>query len=151
MVSFLILVLLIHESCQQCPGLYPHPTDCDKFYQCDSSRSYLFNCPEGTLFDKTLGLCNHKYLVSCSSSISSIVPSPTSTTISVTYPWRPQTTARPSTSVTIPSWISSTSTASSSTEQTDSNGVFDGFDINQDRGYRYTFIRVFTTLLLKNN
>ena len=115
----LLITFLAHVTSQQCPGMYPHPSDCDKFYQCDSSRSYLFNCPEGTLFDKTLGLCNHKYLVTCSSSISSIPPSPPTTTISVTYPWRPQTTVRPSTSVTRPSWISSTSTMSTSTKQTD--------------------------------
>ena len=126
-LMLLFITFLARVTSQQCPGMYPHPSDCDKFYQCDSSRSYLFNCPEGTLFDKTLGLCNHKYLVTCSSSISSIPPSPTTTTISVTYPWRPQTTVRPSTSVTRPSWISSTSTVSTNT---DMDGAFNGLDIS---------------------
>jgi len=59
-----------------CPGLYPHPETCHQFYQCDLYQSYLFTCPQGTLFDSTLGLCNHEYLVSCSVSSSSSTSRP---------------------------------------------------------------------------
>merc|ERR1711936_1166351 len=61
----LTLLTLLPPSQQACPGLYPHPSQCDKFYQCDSHSSYLFNCPQGTLFDVNIGVCNHKYLVKC--------------------------------------------------------------------------------------
>merc|ERR1711936_1348074 len=61
----LTLLTLLPPSQQSCPGLYPHPSQCDKFYQCDSHSSYLFNCPQGTLFDVNIGVCNHKYLVKC--------------------------------------------------------------------------------------
>jgi len=59
-----------------CPGLYPHPENCHQFYQCDLYQNYLFTCPQGTLFDSTLGLCNHEYLVSCSVSSSSSTSRP---------------------------------------------------------------------------
>merc|ERR1711936_104619 len=61
----LTLLTLLPPSQQACPGLYPHPSQCDKFYQCDLHSSYLFNCPQGTLFDVNIGVCNHKYLVKC--------------------------------------------------------------------------------------
>merc|ERR1711899_38682 len=61
----LTLLTLLPPSQQACPGLYPHPSQCDMFYQCDSHSSYLFHCPQGTLFDVNIGVCNHKYLVKC--------------------------------------------------------------------------------------
>jgi hypothetical protein len=48
-------------------GYYPHPTDCKKFYRCvdwdgDMGKRfsvYYFDCPEGTIFDPSLSVCNH--------------------------------------------------------------------------------------------
>lgn len=48
-------------------GYYPNPDDCKKFYRCvdwDGDKGerfsvYHFNCPEGTIFDPSLNVCNH--------------------------------------------------------------------------------------------
>ena len=73
-VSLLSVSLSVAAVPPSCPGLYPHPSDCSQFYQCDTFQSYLFHCPEGTLFDGELGLCNHAYLVTCQASSGSSVP-----------------------------------------------------------------------------
>lgn len=51
------------------PGFFVHPYDCTKFYRCvDYSRKqdyrrpltrHDFSCPEGTVFDESLSVCNH--------------------------------------------------------------------------------------------
>merc|ERR1711910_289445 len=112
----LTLLTLLPPSQQSCPGLYPHPSQCDKFYQCDSHSSYLFNCPQGTLFDVNIGVRNHKYLVKCQHESQTATrpttskPRPT-TTLSQPSPPPPTTSTsqkpKPSTS--------STTTTSSST------------------------------------
>merc|ERR1712107_930411 len=91
-------MLVTLSQAHQCPGLYPHPSDCSLFYQCDSYRSYEFSCPAGTLFDSDLGLCNHEYLVTCHPSQTSTT---TTTSSSVIYP-QPSTTSTLSTSVSYP-------------------------------------------------
>ena len=84
-VSLLSVSLSVASVPPSCPGLYPHPSDCSQFYQCDTVQSYLFHCPEGTLFDGELGLCNHAYLVTCQASSASSASSVTaSVTASVT-------------------------------------------------------------------
>merc|ERR1712223_566867 len=111
----LTLLTLLPPSQQACPGLYPHPSQCDKFYQCDSHSSYLFNCPQGTLFDVNIGVCNHKYLVKCQHE------SQTAT--------RP-TTSKPSPTTTSSSTITEFTTSkeiissSSETLLTDDNNIF---------------------------
>merc|ERR1711988_1602569 len=109
----LTLLTLLPPSQQACPGLYPHPSQCDKFYQCDSHSSYLFNCPQGTLFDVNIGVCNHKYLVKCQhESQTATRPTTSKPRPTTTQPSPPPTTStsqkpKPSTS--------STTTTSSST------------------------------------
>jgi len=45
-------------------GYYPDPADCSKFYRCTdiwmvgSYQQYTFMCPEGTVFDDSLDVCN---------------------------------------------------------------------------------------------
>ncbi|XP_075740756.1 uncharacterized protein LOC142787020 [Rhipicephalus microplus] len=38
--------------------LLPHDSDCTKFYQCSHSRSFLQDCPQGTIFDIQRQICN---------------------------------------------------------------------------------------------
>ncbi|XP_075723954.1 uncharacterized protein LOC142766027 [Rhipicephalus microplus] len=38
--------------------LLPHDSDCTKYYQCSHSRSFLQDCPQGTIFDIQRQICN---------------------------------------------------------------------------------------------
>ena len=42
-----------------------HPEDCSKFFICHAHRAFPIDCPEGTLYDKNLKICNHAYAVDC--------------------------------------------------------------------------------------
>merc|ERR1711910_49535 len=126
----LTLLTLLPPSQQSCPGLYPHPSQCDKFYQCDSHSSYLFNCPQGTLFDINIGVCNHKYLVKCQHESQTATrpttskPRPTTTLSQPSPPLLTQPPPPPPTTST-----SSTTTTSSSTitEFTTSKEIISSF------------------------
>ena len=115
-ICLLSLGLSIQLTLQACPGLYPHPTRCDKFYKCDAHSSYLFHCPHGTLFDPQLGLCNHQYLVKCQLESQTTTTRPPPTTASTTIQPQPAITSTTSSSTTTTS--STTSTTSSSTTST---------------------------------
>ncbi|GFG33583.1 hypothetical protein Cfor_03477 [Coptotermes formosanus] len=71
-------------------GYYPHPTDCKKFYRCvdwDGDKGkrfsvYYFDCPDGTIFDPSLSVCNHAQSVypfrECSGNSTGFSEKPTS-------------------------------------------------------------------------
>jgi hypothetical protein len=51
-----------------CPeaGFFSHPINCEKFYRCvdwdgkgEKFSVYYFDCPEGTIFDPSLSVCNY--------------------------------------------------------------------------------------------
>ena len=67
LLSNFISLTDLHNLCHpQNDGVHiPHPTDCSKFVQCDKSCAVVKNCAKGTLFDDSLGNCNHEYLVNC--------------------------------------------------------------------------------------
>ncbi|XP_065213766.1 uncharacterized protein LOC135840938 [Planococcus citri] len=85
-------------------GYYPNPKDCKKFYRCvdwDGDKGerfsvYHFDCPEGTIFDPSLNICNHEESVypprDCSGSGSQTTDSP-----STSKPDNSTTTESPST------------------------------------------------------
>merc|ERR1719210_483539 len=68
-MRLLLLVVLVGAARGwECPGpgLHPAPGSCSTFYQCSAHLSaHLLTCPAGTLYDETLGLCNHQHLVTC--------------------------------------------------------------------------------------
>ncbi|XP_051532194.1 acidic mammalian chitinase-like [Myxocyprinus asiaticus] len=39
-------------------GLYPHPDDPKKFYNCAGGNTYMSSCAEGTVFDKSCSCCS---------------------------------------------------------------------------------------------
>merc|ERR1711936_1087154 len=126
-VTWCSLSAPLPPSQQACPGLYPHPSQCDKFYQCDSHSSYLFNCPQGTLFDVNIGVCNHKYLVKCQHE-SQTATRPTTTLSQPSPPLLTQPPPPPPTTSTSqkpkPSTSSTTTTSSSTiTEFTTSKEI----------------------------
>lgn len=49
-------------------GFFPHPSDCQRFYRCvdwdgDIGRRFSvfhFTCPNGTIFDPSLSVCNYR-------------------------------------------------------------------------------------------
>merc|ERR1711936_56263 len=128
----LTLLTLLPPSQQACPGLYPHPSQCDKFYQCDSHSSYLFNCPQGTLFDINIGVCNHKYLVKCQHESQTATrpttskPRPTTTTSTSQKPEPSTSSTTTTSSSTITEFTTSKEIISSSSETllTDDNNIF---------------------------
>ena len=77
-------------------GLYPHPSDCQKYYQCGHGTAYEYTCPSGTLFNQQLNVCDWEANVVCnsggqtstSSPSSSNNPTTTSTTLQPTVSGR---------------------------------------------------------------
>lgn len=55
--------------CTQCGRIgfvkLPHPSECDKYYECTFGRRQLRTCPTGLLFDRTVGSCNREDNVWC--------------------------------------------------------------------------------------
>ncbi|XP_054724402.1 chondroitin proteoglycan 2-like isoform X1 [Uloborus diversus] len=47
------------------PFLLSHPTECEKFYVCDSGNAFLQNCPTGLHFNLKLGACDFPEIVQC--------------------------------------------------------------------------------------
>ncbi|KAK6183735.1 hypothetical protein SNE40_006344 [Patella caerulea] len=52
-----------HVTCHQflCPtidGLYPHPTDCDKYYQCSNKIGTQHHCVPGTYWSESNSVCS---------------------------------------------------------------------------------------------
>lgn len=55
---FLMFVL---DSSSQCPssnGLFRHPFDCRKFYECKNGRRRLLSCPPNSVFDNVRQICD---------------------------------------------------------------------------------------------
>ena len=63
--------------------------DCAGYIDCvDGAEIARYNCTQGTLFDRNIGLCNWRESVFCESSSPSIKPTPSPSTASPT-PWDP--------------------------------------------------------------
>jgi len=77
---------------RDCSGKYTGKAaidDCRGYVECDDGVEVArYNCTQGTLFDRGIGLCNWKSYVSCASSSPSVKPTPAPTTASPT-PWDP--------------------------------------------------------------
>lgn len=46
-------------------GLFPHPSDCSKFLQCDRGRTFIMNCFAGTVFDDVAKTCDWPRKTNC--------------------------------------------------------------------------------------
>ena len=63
--------------------------DCAGYIECDKGvEAARYNCTKGTLFDRTIGLCNWEGSVICESSSPSMKPTPAPSTAAPT-PWDP--------------------------------------------------------------
>ncbi|KAK2727654.1 uncharacterized protein LOC136028558 isoform X2 [Artemia franciscana] len=54
------------DMCYDCPsseGLYPHPSDCTKFYQCSDNKAFLQSCPENLVYNEFEEYCDWPYNV----------------------------------------------------------------------------------------
>ncbi|XP_037068253.1 peritrophin-1-like isoform X1 [Pollicipes pollicipes] len=47
------------------PVYFRDSDDCAVFYQCSNGAAYKFDCPQGTLFDTNLNVCNWPAAVDC--------------------------------------------------------------------------------------
>lgn len=74
-MSHLIIQFQPEKVCEL-PGFYVNPQDCRSFYRCvehgnrDNNMlapivltKFRFTCPEGTVFDETIQICNYPYEV----------------------------------------------------------------------------------------
>ncbi|GJQ83467.1 SCRASP1 [Trypoxylus dichotomus] len=48
-------------------GLFPHPTRCEKFLNCDHGRTFIQDCGPGTVFNPRFKVCDYPYNVDCQS------------------------------------------------------------------------------------
>ena len=46
-------------------GFYPHPTDCQKYYQCAHGTPYEYACASGLLWNDSLKNCDFAANVQC--------------------------------------------------------------------------------------
>ena len=90
-------------------GFYPHPTDCQKYFQCGHGTPYELTCPSGTLWNDELDYCDWPANVQCSSG-STNAPSSSASTNSL-----PTTTTAEATTTTTtePSPLTSTTQTTS--------------------------------------
>ena len=51
--------------CSDPNGLYPHSTDCQKYYQCAHGTPYEYTCAAGTLWNDDLKSCDWEANVTC--------------------------------------------------------------------------------------
>ncbi|CAG5110601.1 Oidioi.mRNA.OKI2018_I69.chr2.g4985.t1.cds [Oikopleura dioica] len=63
--------------------MFPH-AECNKFYHCAHGRTFIKNCPSGTVFDPKLQICNWPHAVDC--------PKTTTTTTTTTTTAKATTT-----------------------------------------------------------
>ena len=54
-------------SCVDPNGFYPHPSDCQKYFQCGGGVAYEYTCPDGTLWNNELKFCDWEANVECNS------------------------------------------------------------------------------------
>ncbi|GFS17185.1 chitinase-3-like protein 1 [Elysia marginata] len=96
-------------------GLYPNPSDCNKYYQCYNSGTTADNsCSAGLYFDPVLKVCNWPENVQCST-----VPTTAPTAAPPTIQTSAQTAAPPTTQTAAPTATSTTvHTAASTATQT---------------------------------
>lgn len=77
------------DLCADPNGFYPHPTDCQKYYQCAHGTPYEYSCASGLLWNDAVKNCDWAANVQCTSGTTASPPttptsettkSPTSTT-----------------------------------------------------------------------
>jgi hypothetical protein len=51
------------KTCEGDGGFHIHESDCAKFYRCAHGRLVEMNCGDGTYFDESINVCNHKHAV----------------------------------------------------------------------------------------
>ncbi|XP_023310095.1 probable chitinase 10 [Anoplophora glabripennis] len=72
----------------QCPypsdeiTFYPHPTECNKYYECYQGHRYLMSCPSGLYWNEKENACDYRENVNCDrvSTLSPPTPVPTAST-----------------------------------------------------------------------
>ena len=79
--------ILNSELCSDPNGFYPHPTDCQKYYQCGHGTPYEYTCPSGTLWNDDIKNCDWAANVQCTSG-----PGSVTTTASPLSTQQPQST-----------------------------------------------------------
>ena len=69
------------DLCADPNGFYPHPTDCQKYYQCAHGTPYEYTCASGLLWNDAVKYCDWAANVQCTLG-TTLSPSstPTSTT-----------------------------------------------------------------------
>jgi len=59
-------VPLVQLACPEPHGMYADPANCQQFYQClNGVAQHFHECPAGTRFSSTLGLCDWAHNVQC--------------------------------------------------------------------------------------
>ena len=53
------------DLCADPNGFYPHPTDCQKYYQCAHGTPYEYTCASGLLWNDQLKYCDWETNVQC--------------------------------------------------------------------------------------
>ncbi len=46
-------------------GVFPNPSDCCSFYNCDDCRAFLQKCGKGTQFSPKLKVCDYAETAGC--------------------------------------------------------------------------------------
>ena len=55
--------------CSDPNGLYAHPVDCQKYYQCAHGTPYEYTCPSGLLWNDNVKTCDWPANVNCNPGI----------------------------------------------------------------------------------
>ena len=76
----------IGELCADPNGFYPHPSDCQKYYQCAHGTPYEYTCASGLLWNDQLKYCDWAANVQCNLQPGSSTASSTATGQTVTSP-----------------------------------------------------------------
>ena len=67
-------------------GFYPHPNDCQKYYQCAHGTPYEYTCASGLLWNNLMNYCDWAANVQCNLQPGSSTASSTATGQTVTSP-----------------------------------------------------------------
>ena len=74
------------ELCADPNGFYPHPSDCQKYYQCAHGTPYEYTCASGLLWNDQLKYCDWAANVQCNLQPASSTATSSATGQTVTSP-----------------------------------------------------------------
>ena len=74
------------ELCADPNGFYPHPNDCQKYYQCAHGTPYEYTCASGLLWNDQLKYCDWAANVQCNLQPGSSTATSSATGQTVTSP-----------------------------------------------------------------